>query len=278
MTLLKKIYLKSCFEELEILKPGNHSVQSKIIGMYESKFKRAAKLSSDILVDRNLTIGESINFSAKKCFKELGANYNLGIILLCAPVLKLSQNQIKNFCSELKFTLTNISERDGLLILQAIKEMKPAGIENYDGKGDVKLGGNTLKFNEVMIIGSNWDRISSCYTNSYSEILNQGLPHFISLKKKLSYEDSVSMLFLNYLSRNLDSHILRKWGKEKASKIMNKSRLIEKSMMRGKFCRKRLFDFDNYLKVFHYNPGTCADLTVTTLLISKIRDIFKFPV
>ena len=36
--------------------------------------------------------------------------------------------------------------------------------------------------------------------------------------------------------------------------------------------------FDYYLKFFNLNPGTCADLTVTTLLISKIRDIFKFQI
>ena len=40
----------------------------------------------------------------------------------------------------------------------------------------------------------------------------------------------------------------------------------------------QLKNFDKYLKSFHYNPGTCADLTVTTLLISKIRDIFKFQI
>ena len=34
--------------------------------------------------------------------------------------------------------------------------------------------------------------------------------------------------------------------------------------------------FDRYLKQLNLNPGTCADLTVTTLLISKITDIFKF--
>ena len=39
---------------------------------------------------------------------------------------------------------------------------------------------------------------------------------------------------------------------------------------------KLLKDLDFYLKKFHLNPGTCADLTVTTLLIDKIRDIFKF--
>ena len=34
-----------------------------------------------------------------------------------------------------------------------------------------------------------------------------------------------------------------------------------------------LRDFDRYLKKFNFNPGTSADLTVTTLLIDKIIDI-----
>ena len=61
--IVKKLYLKSCFEELKILKPGNHSIYSKIIGMNLEKFRRAAKISSDILTDKNLSIGNAIFFT-----------------------------------------------------------------------------------------------------------------------------------------------------------------------------------------------------------------------
>ena len=35
---LKIIYLESCLDELKVNKPGNHSLNSKIMGMYSEKF------------------------------------------------------------------------------------------------------------------------------------------------------------------------------------------------------------------------------------------------
>ena len=66
-------------------------------------------------------------------------------------------------------------------------------------------------------------------------------------------------------------------GVEKASKIKVKASVINK-MKNMKKMAISMKKFDYYLKFFNFNPGTCADLTVTTLLISKIRDIFKFQI
>ena len=43
--------------------------------------------------------------------------------------------------------------------------------------------------------------------------------------------------------------------------------------MKVKKNKKKIKELDNYLKKTHTNPGTCADLTVTTLLIDKLTDI-----
>ena len=59
---------------------------------------------------------------------------------------------------------------------------------------------------------------------------------------------------------------------------MKKVKNLLKEVTFKPYMKNRLLNFDKYLKSFHYNPGTCADLTVTTLLISKIRDIFKFQI
>ena len=278
MSCLKKLFYESCCEELRVLKPGNHSIHSKIIGMNHKRFERAAKISSEILVQKRLSLGESIYESASQCFQELGENYNLGIILLCAPILKIPINKLKNFKLELQNILRNISQREGKLILKAIMKLKPAGINNYQGKGNVTNKIHTLEFREIMQIGSNWDRISRCYINDYSEILESGLPYFLSLNKKISYNRAITMLYMNYLCKDFDSHLSRKFGSEKAKKVMKKGQLIQKSLNLRRNSDFELIKLDKYLKVFHYNPGTCADLTVTTLLINKIRDIFKFPI
>ena len=49
---LKSIYYQSCFEELRVLKPGNHSINSKILGMDHKKFELGAKISSEILSNK----------------------------------------------------------------------------------------------------------------------------------------------------------------------------------------------------------------------------------
>ena len=271
---LKSIYYQCCFEEMRVLKPGNHSINSKILGMDHKKFELGAKISSEILSNRNLSLGESIYKSATECYKILRSNYNLGIILLCAPIFKIKN--MHNFRYELNQIINNISEKQGKLILNSIKEVSPAGIKKYSGEGSVNLD-NNISFRKIMKIGANWDRISGCYNNNYSEIFSKGLPYLENLRKKLSFSDSISLVFLNYLSCDYDSHLLRKYGIEKASKIKVKASLIKKMKNRKKMAIS-MKKFDYYLKFFNLNPGTCADLTVTTLLISKIRDIFKFQI
>ena len=271
---LKSIYYQCCFEEIRVLKPGNHSINSKILGMDHKKFELGAKISSEILSNKNLSLGESIYKSATECYKILRSNYNLGIILLCAPIFKIKN--MHNFRYELNQIINNISEKEGKLILNSIKEVSPAGIKKYSGEGSVNLD-NNISFRKIMKIGANWDRISGCYNNNYSEIFSKGLPYLENLRKKLSFSDSISLVFLNYLSCDYDSHLLRKYGIEKASKIKVKASIIKK-MKNSKKMAISLRKFDYYLKFFNLNPGTCADLTVTTLLISKIRDIFKFQI
>ena len=51
------------------------------------KFELVAKISSEILSERNLTVGR-VDFKKAStiCFKLLRSNYNFGIVILCAPI------------------------------------------------------------------------------------------------------------------------------------------------------------------------------------------------
>ena len=79
--------------------------------------------------------------------------------------------------------INNISENQGKLILNSIKEVSPAGIKKYSGEGSVNID-NNISFKKIMKIGAKWDRISGCYDNNYSEIFSKGLPYLENLKKK----------------------------------------------------------------------------------------------
>ncbi len=277
---LKRIYKFCCLEDVRINKPGNVSINSPIIGMDIKKFIRASEISSEILCKKNLTFEEKIFNSCKKCLLELDSNYNLGIILLCAPILEIAQTQFlnsKNLRKKLIRLLKDIDERGGGLILNAIKISKPGGIDNYKGKGDVNNLTEKFNFKEIMSIGAKKDRISECYDTYFEEIFNLGIPFFKKLKKRFTKDFSFQCLFIFYLSIKTDSHIQRKFGHTKAKTIQRKAIFISKYIFteESKKTKKVILKFDHYLKKKNLNPGTCADLTVTTLLIHKITDIVR---
>ena len=105
---LKSIYLESCLEELKVTKPGNHSLNSKIMGMYSEKFLLVSKISANLLVKKNLSLGEMIFHSTKKCIDSINSNYNLGIILLCAPLMKALLKRPDNLRKELRKVIRDI--------------------------------------------------------------------------------------------------------------------------------------------------------------------------
>ncbi len=274
--LLKKIYCDCCYEELKAFKPGNHSIFSRIPEMDDTKFKYVAMVSSNYLTDKSLSLGEAIHGAVKTCQTKVNSNYNLGIVMLCAPILKVLEKKFDNFRASLMNLLNNVSNNDKKLILNSIQIAKPAGLTNYKGKGNI-FETNSLSLLEIMKIGSTHDRISNCYYQNYQEIIDFGLPLLIFLKGKISRRKAIEILYLNFLCNDLDSHILRKFGVNKAKIVKYRATMLKRKIHIYKDNYKLFKEFDAYLKISHINPGTCADLTVTTLLIDKIRDIFKFP-
>tara|TARA_X000000950_G_C13647610_1_gene550275 strand:- start:502 stop:741 length:240 start_codon:yes stop_codon:yes gene_type:complete len=70
---------------------------------------------------------------------------------------------------------------------------------------------------------------------------------------------------------------MRKWGVLNARTVQVKAKFISKQIFKKRTVKtlKIISDFDIYLKKRNFNPGTCADLTVTTLLMDKITDIVR---
>jgi len=275
---LKKIYLESCLEELKVNKPGNHSLNSKIMGMYSEKFLLVSKISAKFLVKKNLSLGEMIFYSTKKCIDSINSNYNLGIILLCAPLMKALLKNPVNLRKELKKVIKHTGAIESNLVIDAIRYANPSGLKKYKGISNIlEKKYEEKKIHEIMLISSSWDRISKCYVDNYSEIFDFGLPFFSSLKKRISREKAIQMLYLEYASKSPDSHLLRKFGSCKANAVMRMFRMLSLKILRNphKNFSYEINLLDAYLKNSNYNPGTCADLTVTTLLIDKIKDIFK---
>ena len=208
---LKKLYVESCFEELMVCKPGNHSYESRIIGMYSEKFVRVAKISSEVLTSSDLNLGEIIYLATKKCIDSVNSNYTLGIILLCAPVLKALTEKHKSLRKGIKKILHGTNFNECNLIIRAIKYANPAGLKNYEGSSNIlKNKLNNKNIIEVMKVSSTWIEFRNVMLRIIQKYLT--LDYLYSSTLEEDYlKKAIQLLYLSYAATYGQSYTKKIW-------------------------------------------------------------------
>ena len=104
---LKRNFLIACQLDVQTLKPGNVSFDSSGFGMTAENFINSSNACASLLIRPHLELGEKIHLATKESIKAVGCNTNLGIILLCAPVLhvmqKLADEELRRLVDPLDF-------------------------------------------------------------------------------------------------------------------------------------------------------------------------------
>lgn len=273
---LTAAYQNACMNELQALKPGNVHVFSDGHGMTIHDFIKSADASVIEICKPNRTVGERILSAVTTTQQAIGLNTNLGLILLCAPLIHAASfNQIKpteTLKKKLIYTLNQLSVHDAQLTSQAIVLANPAGLGNtdkYDVHHDI---GVTLL--EMMCSAQSKDRIAFQYAHAFTDILDFGLPQYkLALDRWQNQAWATTALYLGFLARYLDTHIVRKYGEMNAEIVMIEAKNFETDYWatdNPKLMQKKLLDWDASLKNRNINPGTSADLTVATLLAVQL--------
>ena len=295
--LLKRNFLIACQLDVQTLKPGNVSFSSSGFGMTGQDFINSSKACASLLVRPGLNLGEKIYLATKESIKVTGCNTNLGIILLCAPVLhvmqKLTEEEFKRLVNPLAYlqeelikAINAIDSNQSKLIYDAIVHANPGGL-GEDKEMDVRF--TNVKIIDAMRQAKDKDFIAKQYFSGFSEILKQPVlqenfrRQWINKERPINpcgMQSLASLIYSYWLTNNRDSHIQRKFGlrvaefvKKKAIKIFQDQINFENVLNKvndGKIRlpnRPRIRQFDEFLKVRGLNPGTSADITVCSLLI-----------
>lgn len=267
-------YREACMQELQALKPGNVHIFADGHRMTIHHFFKSIDASADILCQPDLTVGERI-FGAVKATKEaVGLNTNLGIILLCAPLVqaRLQAHQFQSLSDSLNQVLNDLTVDDGMLASHAIVLANPAGLGSVD-QYDVHLPVE-VNLLEMMRAAQHVDRIAWQYANAFLDILGFGVQCFDeAMAKWQNTAYATTAVYLGFLTHHLDTHIMRKHGNPLAMTVMAEAQAIEADFMASenpKLLQKRLMDWDASLKARNLNPGTSADLTVASLLAKAL--------
>lgn len=272
---LAQAYQAACEAELLAYKPGNVSIYSEAHDMSCEDFRASARASALPLTDPCLGLGEKIYRAIEATRQVVACNTNLGIVLLAAPLLQACQQAKRGQTLQdaLKQILAQTTLEDADWVYQAIRLAAPAGLGDAE-KADVKQSPQ-ISLLEAMCLAQARDRVAKQYASGYQDIIEWGIPQYDKTMTKWGCEVWATLaVFVELLKKFPDSHIERKFGKGFNGFILDKMSQVSEFLdhsIQPETVLPLLGKVDAEFKAKGLNPGTTADLTVTTLLYVRLN-------
>ena len=270
---LEKLFKSACLADIEAIKPGNVSVYSAGHQMRSEDFIKSAEACATAICAPQSSLGERIFHAVQDTRKAVSMNTNLGIILLCAPLIQaIYSDRKKPLRQSIRQVLANTTVDDARSVYRAIRLSKAGGLGCVE-QADVGTEPD-ISLLKAMQLAQRRDLIAAQYVSSYRDIFELACPALLAFYSKWGYtRSSVSGLYMKLLATYPDSLITRKRGRAVAQHVRKLA-----SALYGKYCRKdepedfdiKLLEFDCELKRKNINPGTTADLTVATVFLASL--------
>lgn len=276
---LMQAYEYACEIELQAFKPGNVSVYADGHDMTVSDFRVSARQSAGPISQLDYSLGERIYYAVKATREAVGCNTNLGIILLCAPLLVAAEGV--KYKEELRLkladVLANTTVEDAEWVFRAIALAAPGGLGESEAQDVAKRPDVTLT--QAMQIASHRDRIALQFITNYKDVFD-----FLLLRYNASFnrwgdaEWSAVVVYAAMLAKYPDSHIERKYGDLYTKRVMDKMALVDDKLSRVDKPDQLLgllSNIDSEFKSAGINPGTTADFTVVTVLAAQLEQLLS---
>lgn len=274
-------FLRACWLDVAVRKPGNVSVFSAGHRMQAQQFVDSARAAAAPLFERGASVGQRIEAATDATWRAAGCNTNLGILLLCAPIAAAAERE--GACASaaalraaIEAVLSALDVDDARAAYRAIARANPGGLGSAPAQ-DVH-DEPTLGLREAMALAASRDTIARQYLSGHADLFELGLralpPGFV-LMEASSGEPAgdgtaaaVQRVFLAYLRLIPDSHIVRKHGEAVAQTVMTAAQRWDGIAEPGG--NPAFAAWDESLKAQGINPGTSADLSVATLLLAGL--------
>lgn len=265
---------QSCLDELAAPKPGNVHLFADGHRMTAEDFVRSAAAAAGPLTARGAKVGARILAAVEASIDASGANTNLGIVLLCAPLAAAAESG-GELRQALRRVLDELDREDADLAFRAIVRASPAGLgraEHHDVFARATVG-----LRQAMEEAAGRDRIAQQYASGFADVFERGETLFAArLAATRDRRLAALGVYLAFLAGFPDSHIVRKYGATVAARICTAASPVEAKVRHATCLDDILPDilaWDAKLKDEGINPGTSADLTVATLFVHRLRSV-----
>jgi len=278
-------FLRACWLDVAVRKPGNVSRDSPGHRMQASMFIESARAAAGPLFAPGLRVGERIEAAVEATWAVAGCNTNLGILLLCAPIaLAVEQNPAAATPAALRAAvesvLATLDIDDTRAAYRAIARAHPGGLGSAPEE-DVH-GAPTVDLRAAMALAADRDLIARQYRDGFADLFALGFqvpvyqaglgnaPTDVEAHPDAATVASVQRLYLACLGAFPDSHIVRKHGGRVAQTVMTAAQAWRERAGDGVVldADPEFAAWDVSLKEAGINPGTSADFTVAALLLS----------
>jgi triphosphoribosyl-dephospho-CoA synthase len=262
----------ACLAELDAPKPGNVHVFAPGHRMTTDEFVASADAAATPLSAEGARVGTRILGAVEATFASIGANTNLGIILLCAPLGAAAEAGTPDLRTSLAKVLQSLNTKDADLAFRAIVQAAPAGLGRSARHDVFELAAVSLL--QAMSEASDRDRVALQYATCFADVFEIGLPRLeATTQRYIDQRWATLATYLAFLSAFPDTHILRKHGSHAADEVRLTAARFEASLQATEHPAKllpELLAWDAALKADSVNPGTSADLTVATLFAHRL--------
>ena len=271
---LEKLFKTACLADIEAIKPGNVSVYSAGHQMHCEDFIKSAEACAPAICMPKRSLGMRILCAVQNTRKAVSMNTNLGIILLCAPLIQaIYSNGKKSLRQSLEWVLAHTTVDDARYVYQAIRLAEAGGLGRVE-QADISTDPD-ISLLEAMQLAQRRDSVAAQYASNYRDIFEHAYPALLAFYSRWGYNRSaVGGLYMKLLATYPDSLITRKRGEAVAQHVRKLA-----SVLYEKYCRGdkpedldiKLLEFDYKLKAENINPGTTADLTVATIFLASLE-------
>jgi triphosphoribosyl-dephospho-CoA synthase len=265
----------ACVLEVSAEKPGNITPSHDFDDTsYEDMLRSGIALGPELGRAGERGVGETVLAAVRASRGAAGANTNLGIALLLAPLARaaLGDGPLRGRLGEV---LSALTVDDARAAYAAIRLAGAGGLDEpveHDVRDEPRV---TLR--EAMAAAAQRDTIASEYVTDHAVTFELGLPALRdALGDGLRPRDAIVELALRLLAGVPDTLIARKRGAEAAGQVSAGAReVLTAGGVRTAEGRAALAEFDASLRREGnaLNPGTTADLVTAVLFVGLLEGV-----
>jgi triphosphoribosyl-dephospho-CoA synthase len=262
----------ACVLEASAEKPGNVTPSHDFDDTsYEDMLRSGIALGPELGRAGERGVGETVLAAVRASRDVAGANTNLGIALLLAPLARAALTG-EPLRERLGDVLRALTVDDARVAYAAIRLAGAGGLDEpveHDVRDEPRV---TLR--EAMAAGAQRDTIASEYVTDHAVTFELGLPALAdALGDGLGPRDAIVELAVRLLAAVPDTLIARKRGGDAAGRVAAGARqVLAAGGVRSARGRTALAGFDASLRQEGnaLNPGTTADIVTAVLFVALL--------